>query len=111
MRRRDVIALLGGAAAWPLGAVAQQPERIRRVAVLMLYPADDPPGVARSVALRDGLAELGWREGRNLHLDWRWAAGDVERVREYAAELVELAPDLIVANGSPSVRALQKATR
>ena len=110
--RRNFITLLGGAtAAWPISARAQQPERIRRIGVLMTNEEIDPEGQARVAAFRSGLQELGWTEGRNLHIDWRWSGGDIARVRDYAAELVQLAPDLILANGTPVVAALKAATR
>ena len=111
MKRRDFIALLGGAAAWPLAARAQQPgERVRRVGVLMSMAADDPEGQPRITALAQGMRELGWAVGRNLQIDYRWAAGDPDRIRKYAAELVALAPDVILANSTPLVAALQQAT-
>ena len=111
MKRRDFIALLGGAAAWPLAARAQQPgERVRRVGVLMSMAADDPEGQPRITALAQGMREMGWAVGRNLQIDYRWAAGDPDRIRKYAAELVALAPDVILANSTPLVAALQQAT-
>jgi putative ABC transport system substrate-binding protein len=111
MRRRDFITILGGTAVtWPLAARAQQAERVRRLGVLMSNSEDDPLAQARVTAFRQALAELGWTEGRNLKIDWRWTGGDIARVREYAAELVRLAPDIIVANGTPSVAALKQAT-
>jgi len=110
MKRRDFIRLIGGAAAWPLPLTAQQPERARRIAVLMGV-ANDAEGQARAAALMQGLQELGWREGQNLHIEWRWSGGDVDRVRAYAAELVGFAPDLIIANGSPNLQALKHATQ
>jgi putative ABC transport system substrate-binding protein len=97
MRRREFITLLAGAAvAWPLGARAQQTERTRRVGVLMGV-ADDAEGQARVKGLQQGLQELGWIEGRNVRIDYRWTGGDPTRVRTYAAELVKLSPDVIVA--------------
>src|SRR5246127_809458 len=90
--RRKLLVALGGAAAWPLAARAQQGERMRRVGVLMNLAADDPEAPARVAALAQGLGELGWTVGRNVMIDYRWAAGDVERNRKYAAELVALAP-------------------
>ena len=96
MRRREFITLLGGAAAaWPLAARAQQPERMRRIGVLMDLAADDPEAPARVAAFARGLQELGWIEGRNIQIDYRWGGGDLDRVRRYAAELVALAPDVI----------------
>jgi putative tryptophan/tyrosine transport system substrate-binding protein len=110
--RRQFITLLGGAAAaWPLAARAQQPERMRRIGVLMNLAADDPVSGARLAAFLQGLQELGWTDGRNVQIDTRWAAGDAGRFRQYAAELVALAPDVILASTSPSVAALQQASR
>ena len=112
MRRREFIILLGGAAvAWPLAARAQQPDRMRRVGVLVSRIADDPEEQARLAAFVQGLQKLGWTEGRNVRIDYRWAAGDADRSRTYAAELVALAPDVIVAAGSQSVAALEQTTR
>ena len=110
MKRREFITLLGGAAAWPLAARAQQPERTRRIGVLMASSESDPMGQARIAAFRQALAGLGWSEGSNLKIEWRWTGGDIARVRDYAAELVRLAPDVIIANGTPSVAALKHAT-
>src|SRR5262245_66646156 len=91
MKRRDFITLLGGAAvAWPLAARAQQPDRKRRIGVLMTLAADDPEGQARLTAFVQGLQELGWTDGRNVQIDYRWPAGDAERIRRYAAELAAL---------------------
>jgi len=110
MKRREFITLLGGAAAtWPLAAGAKA-ERLRHLGMLMSNSEDDPLGQARVTALKQALAELGWIEGRNLKIEWRWTGGDITRVREYATELVRLAPDVIVANGTPSVAALKQAT-
>lgn len=111
LKRRDFIALLGAAVAWPLPLAAQPGERMRRVGVLMSNAEGDPEGQARAAALRQGLAELGWKEGGNLRVDWRWSAGDVGRIRDYAAELVGLAPDLLIANGSPNLGAVHQQTR
>src|SRR6266566_2984473 len=109
MTRREFITLLGGAAvAWPLSARAQQPERMRRIGVLIAISADDQ-GKARVAALVQGLRELGWVEGRNIRFDVRWLGGDSGRARDYAAELVRLSPDLLVANG-PTVLDLQRET-
>ena len=111
MNRRKFIILAGGAvASVPLTAPAQQPERIRSLGMLMSNSEDDPLAQMRVAALRKGLAQLGWTEHRNLKIEWRWTGGDIARVREYAAELVRLAPDIIVANGTPSVAALKQAT-
>jgi putative ABC transport system substrate-binding protein len=112
MKRREFITLIGGAAVtWPLAARAQQGERMRRIGVLMNLTADDPESPARLAAFAQGLADLGWTIGRNLRIDYRWAAGDPERIRRDADELVALAPDLILSSGTPTVAALQKATR
>jgi putative ABC transport system substrate-binding protein len=109
LKRRDFLTLLGGAAAaWPLGARAQ--ERARRIGILMNLAADDPEAPARIAALAQGLGEFGWNVGGNLRIDYRWGAGDAERIRKEAAELVALAPDVILCSGSPSVAALQRAT-
>jgi putative tryptophan/tyrosine transport system substrate-binding protein len=110
--RRAFITLLGGAAAaWPLAARAQQLERMRRVGVLMHLAADDPEGQARIAAFTQGLQELRWAIGRNVRIDYRWAAGDAERARKYAAELVALAPDVILAAGGAVVAPLLQASR
>jgi putative ABC transport system substrate-binding protein len=112
VRRREFITLLGGAvAAWPLAARAQQDGRMRRVGVLMHLAADDPEGQARIAAFTQGLQELRWTIGRNVRIDYRWAAGDAERGRKYAAELVALAPDVILAAGGAVVAPLLQATR
>ena len=111
MRRRDFIKVIAGsAAAWPLAAHAQQPERMRRIGVLMGPAADDPEAQARIAALLQGLQQLGWAVGRNVRVDIRWAAGNAEDSRRYAAELVALASDVIVANGSMSMVPLLQAT-
>jgi putative ABC transport system substrate-binding protein len=111
MRRREFITLLGGAAAWPLAARAQQGERMRRIGVLMPSAADDAEYQARLMAFLQGLAQLGWLDGRNVHIDTRWAVGDADRIRKYAAELVALAPDVILAPGSATTGPLMQATR
>ena len=103
--------MLGGAAAWPLAARAQQPERMRRIGVLMNFTSDDPVSQDRLTAFVQGLQELGWTVGRNLQIDYRWGAGNVERYRTFAAELVALTPDVLVTAGAPAVEALQRATR
>jgi putative ABC transport system substrate-binding protein len=115
VRRREFVTLLGGAAAasvaWPLVARAQQPERMRRIGVLLNLAADDPEIRARLDAFLQGLQELRWSEGRNLQIDYRWGVGDTDRHRINAAELVALAPDVILAHGSTIMGPLQRATR
>ena len=108
MKRREFITLLGGAAAWPLQAQAQQPARMRRIGVLVA----GTPSIQDAVrSLEPGLEELGWRNGRNLQIDYRWGAGNLELMRASAKELVGLEPDLIVANNTPAVAALMQHTR
>ena len=110
--RRELLAALGGAAAaWPLAARAQQPERMRRIGVLSSLAADDPETQARHAAFLQGLQEWGWTTGRNVQIDYRWGAGVVDRFRKYAVELVALAPDVILATGTPVTAALLQATR
>jgi putative ABC transport system substrate-binding protein len=112
MKRRDFITLLGGAAAgWPLAARAQQSEQVRRVGMLIGQAADDVDGKARLAAFVQGLQQLGWTEGRNVRIDTRWGGGDADRMRRYAAELVALAPDVILAGGTAAVGILLQATR
>jgi len=111
MKRREFITLLGGAAAWPLAARAQQPERVRLIGVLMAVAADDSEGQARIAAFLKGLQQSGWTVGYNVRIDIRWGAGDADRMRRYAAELVSLAPDVILASGGTTVGALLQATR
>jgi hypothetical protein len=111
MKRREFIALLCGAATWPLAARAQQPERMRRIGVLLNLSKDDLEAQRLLTAFREGLAQLGWADGRNLRIDYRWASGDIGRIRTFARELVGLSPDVIVAYGTPVVVALQQETR
>ena len=111
MRRREFIALLGSAAAMPVPARAQQPDQMRRIGVLMDTALDDPDSAPRHAAFLRGLQQLGWTDGRNVRIDTRWAAGDAALHRRYAAELVALAPDVILATASPTVAALLAATR
>ena len=112
MKRREFITLLGGAAAaWPLTARAQQREQMRRIGVLMNLTADDAEGQGRLAAFMQGLQEAGWSVGRNVRVDLRWGGGDPELYRSHAAELVALAPDVILAAGAIVTRALQRATR
>ena len=111
MRRRKFIALIAGAAAWPLTARGQQPERVRRVGVLVPGTADDPVWQARVGAFLQALALLGWTIGRNVQLDIRWATPDAAEIRRHAAELAALAPDVILAHGASTVGLLLQATR
>jgi putative tryptophan/tyrosine transport system substrate-binding protein len=112
MKRREFITLLGSAvAAWPVVARAQQPERMRRIGVLMPGAADDAEYQARMAAFLQGLQQSGWSDGRNVRIDTRWAAGDADVIRKYAAELIALAPDVILAPGSTTVGPLLQATR
>jgi putative ABC transport system substrate-binding protein len=112
MTRREFITMIAGAAAgWPVAASAQQPERVRRIGVLMHLPENDPEAQARIRALLGGLQQLGWTEGRNLRIDYRLGAADVDRARRYAAELIALAPDVIQASGTGPMAALHEATR
>jgi putative ABC transport system substrate-binding protein len=111
LRRREFITLLGGtAAAWPLAARAQQPQRMRRIGALMGVAANDPDAPPRVAAFAQGLQELGWTVGRNVQIDYRWATGDADRMR-YAAELVALAPDVILANSGVNTGVLLQTTR
>jgi putative tryptophan/tyrosine transport system substrate-binding protein len=111
MRRRQFITLLGGAAAWPRAARAQQRERMRRIGVLMNLAPDDAEGQARLAAFLQGLQEAGWAVGRNVRIDLRWGAGDADSFRRQAAELVALAPDVVFASGIPAATPLLQATR
>jgi putative ABC transport system substrate-binding protein len=112
MRRREFTTLLGGAAvAWPLAARAQQPRGKRRIGLMMVNAESDTDGQIRVAVFRQGLEELGWTESRNIRIDYRWGAGDPDRARAYAAELLAQVPDAILANGTPAVTALQRATR
>ena len=110
MSRREFITLLGGAAAWPLAARAQQSGPTRRIGVLMNLTADDPMTPVRVTAFAQGLQELGWIAGRNVRIDYRWGAGDPDLFRKYATELVALGPDVIVGSTTSIVRELQRAT-
>jgi putative ABC transport system substrate-binding protein len=111
LKRRELITLLGGAAAWPLAARAQQGERVRRIGVLLPWVVDDPEGQAQIAAFLQALQQLGWSDGRNVRIDTRWPGGDAERIRRYAAESIALAPDVIVAAGAVTVAPLLQATR
>jgi hypothetical protein len=110
MRRREFITLVGGAAAaWPLEARAQQGQRMRRIGVLTNLASDDPAQQSRVLAFAQALAQSGWTEGRNVRIDIRWSATDPERVRRYAAELVALAPDVILSAGSADAGEIERA--
>ncbi len=113
MRRREFITLLGGAAvAWPTAARAQQPERMKRIGVLMGYPESDSEAQTKIAAFQDGLQKLGWTEGRNIRIDTRWAApADAESMERFAKELVALQPDLILSSTTPTTAALLQQTR
>jgi putative ABC transport system substrate-binding protein len=111
MRRREFISLLGGAAAWPLAARAQQGERMRRIGVLMAWAESDGQVQARVAAFKQELRKLGWSEGGNLRIDERWGADDMDRLHAYAAELVTFKPDAILVGGRRAVSVLQQQTR
>ncbi|MGB9388565.1 MAG: ABC transporter substrate-binding protein [Xanthobacteraceae bacterium] len=112
MKRREFIALVGGAAAVsPLAARAQQPERMRRIGVLMPFAENDRDAMAQLSGFLQGLAQLGWTDGRNVRMDLRWAVGSVDRTRMFAKELVDLQPDVILAHSTPATAALQRETR
>jgi putative ABC transport system substrate-binding protein len=111
VRRREFISLLGGAAAWPMTARAQQGERVRRIGALVLGPESDPNMRSQWTAFREELTKLGWIEGRNLRTDFRFGSNDLGRIRSDAAELVSLAPDVIVTNGGVATRAAQERTQ
>ena len=112
IRRRELIAALGAAAAWPLAARAQQPAaKLPRIGVLTNLASDDPESLSRIGAFLQRLQELGWTDGRNVRIDYRWGAGDPDRNAKYAAELVALAPAVILATGSPTVEPLMRVSR
>jgi putative ABC transport system substrate-binding protein len=111
MRRREFITLLGGAAAWPVAARAQQESRVRRVGVLMAGGEADPEVLARVTAFRESLDKLGWVEGRNVRIAVRFANADPERIRSYSASLLNPVPDVILTNTTPVLEAFQKQTR
>jgi len=112
VRRREFITLLGGAAAaWPMAARAQQGERMRRIGVLMAYAEGDREGASFVATFREGLQQLGWAEGRNIRIDFRWAALDAELMQRFAKELVALQPDIILSNTTPTTTALLQQTR
>jgi putative ABC transport system substrate-binding protein len=111
MRRREFITLLGGAAAWPMAARAQQPDRMRRIGVLVPIAEDDPDAHARLTTFRAHLEQLGWTDRRNVQIDTRFGEGDADRIRKSATELVALAPDVILANATPALASLLQMTR
>jgi putative tryptophan/tyrosine transport system substrate-binding protein len=112
VKRREFITVLSGAAVgWPLAARAQQPELMRRIGVLMATAADEPESQARLAAFLQGLQQLGWTDGRNLRIDYRWSAGDAARLRRDAAELVALAPDVVLAGVGATATTLLEASR
>src|SRR6516164_3596591 len=108
---RRGITLLGGAAAWPLTARAQQGDRVRRIGVLNPLDENDPMAKPFPPAFTQALADLGWAEGRNVRIDLRWGGGDINRMRALAQELVGLQPDIILAGGTPATAAVQRETR
>jgi putative ABC transport system substrate-binding protein len=111
MRRREFVTLLGGAAvAWPLAARAQQPDRVRQIGVLLGIGENDPETKTRVKAFQLGMRDLGWIEGRNVHIEYRFTANNHELLKQYVAELIRLAPDVILANSSPVIAALRQAT-
>jgi putative ABC transport system substrate-binding protein len=111
MRRREFVTVFGGAAAWPLAARAQQPERMRRIGVLMPADENDPEPKRRVSVFTQALADLGWADGRNVRTDLRWAGDDINRIRALAQELVGLQPDIILTNATPATAAVQRETR
>src|SRR5260370_7015096 len=112
MKRREFITLLGGAAAvWPLPLRAQQADRVRRIGVLLPYVKDAPEDQLRRAVFQEGLQQLGWTEGRNIRIEYRWFAGEPARAQVMAKELVELQPDLIVAGSAPAPAAVPPRTR
>ena len=111
LRRREFLATLGGAAAWPLAVSAQQGERVRRIGVLMPFDENDPEGKRRLSAFTQALLDLGWTDGRNVRMDLRWGGGDINRMRALARELVGLQPDVILTTSTLPTVALQRETR
>jgi len=112
MRRREFITLLGSAAAaWPFAARAQQSDRMPRIGILMNRPADNPEGQARLAAFQQALQQLEWSDGRNVRIDVRWGEDDIDLERKYAAELIALTPDVVLASGTLSVAALRRINR
>ena len=111
MQRREFITLLGGAAAWPLAAHAQQAERIRRIGVLSALAEDDPESVTRRAAFEQALEALGWTDGRNIRIDYRWGAANADDIRKHAAEVIALAPDVILTSSNIVLAPMMQATR
>jgi putative ABC transport system substrate-binding protein len=111
MRRRQFISLFGGAAMWPLAARAQKPNRMRRIGVLMSFTAGDVAGLRRAGVFTQKLQDLGWIDGQNARIDYRWSGGDIEQIRSLANELVGSRPDVLVGIGQAPTAALQQATR
>src|SRR6516225_5691912 len=111
MLRREFIAGLGSAAAWPVVARAQQLDRVWRIGVLMPFGENDPEGKPRISGFTQALADLGWTDGRNVRMDVRWGGGDINRIQALALELVGLQPDIIVTSPTPTAAALQRETR
>ena len=111
MRRREFIVGLGSAAAWPLAARAQQGDRVRRIGVLLPFDENDPVQKTYFSAFTQALAGLGWTDGRNVRIDLRWGAGDANRIRAFAQDLVGLQPDIILTGGTPATAAVQRETR
>jgi putative tryptophan/tyrosine transport system substrate-binding protein len=111
MRRREFLGTIGGALAWPIAANAQQGARIRKIGALMGYPEGDPQAQANVIALRQGLQSLGWIEGRNVQIDYRWAGGDSDKARAFARELIGMTPDVIVPSTNQVTRIVQQETR
>jgi putative tryptophan/tyrosine transport system substrate-binding protein len=111
MRRRELIALLGGAAAWPVAARAQQSDRVRLIGVLMAFAESDPTGQSEVAVFRDALKKLGWTEGNNLRIELRWGAGEADRIKTFAKELVDLRPDAIFGVTTSVTGALARETR
>jgi putative ABC transport system substrate-binding protein len=111
MRRRQFLAIFGGAATWPIVSKAQQADRVRRVGILNILATDDPEGQARKAVFEQTLEQLGWSVGHNLKIDNRQVGGDLDSLRRYAAELVAPTPDAILSIGSLTLAPLQQATR
>jgi len=110
MKRREFITLLGGAATWPITARAQSKARVPKVGVLMSVAEGDADSQKRIAAFRQGLIDLGWKDGQNIKIEYRWASGKIELIRQYSKELVALAPDLIVANSTPAIQTMKEMT-